>query len=490
MQRHEAGRLHEAEQLYRQILAQQPEHAGAMQFLGVIANQVGRNDIAVGLIRRAIGLNPNVAEAYNNLGNALKDQGQLDEAIAAFRQALALNPNLPEAHNNLGSALKDQGQLDEAIAAYRQAIALRPTYADAHNNLGNALKDQGQLDEAVAAFRQAIALKPDYAEFHFNLSLSLLTSGDFQQGWEEHEWRWKCKEFPTPARNFPQPQWDGCPLEGRTLLLHTEQGHGDAVQFIRYLPLVEQRGGRIIIECQAELQRLIRPIAGRCQIVVSGQPLPIFDLHCPLLSLPRVFGTNLDNIPNNVPYLRADAEDAGRWQRRLADHSPLVKVGLGWAGSPAHRNDCNRSMKLATLAPLGQVPGARFFSLQKGEAAAETKTPPAGMELVDWTQELKDFADTAALIANLDLVIAVDTAVVHLAGAMGKPVWTLLPFVSDWRWLLERQDSPWYPSMRLFRQPRIGDWDGVITRVVEALSDWIETDQSELNTHSPPGRCG
>jgi hypothetical protein len=262
-------------------------------------------------------------------------------------------------------------------------------------------------------------------------------------------------------------------LEDRILLLHTEQGLGDAIQFIRYLPLVAQRGGRIIIECQAELQRLFQTMDERWQIVVRGQPLPAFDLHCPLLSLPRVFGTDLANVPNIVPYLHADAQDVRRWQHRLAGHSPNVKVGLAWAGSPTHKNDRNRSMKLATLAPLGQLSGVCLFSLQKGAAAAEAKTPPDGMKMIDWTDELYDFADTAALIANLDLVIAVDTAVVHLSGAMGKPVWTLLPFVPDWRWLLQREDSPWYPSMRLFRQPRIGDWDSVITRVVDALSRWI-----------------
>jgi tetratricopeptide (TPR) repeat protein len=576
LQHHQAGRLQEAEQLYRQVLAQQPERADAMHNLGLIAHQVGRNDVAVELIRRAIVLNPNNAEAYNNLGNvlknkgefddaidayrraialnpnfpevhsnlgnalkdkgqleeaiaayrqaialnpnlpgvhnnlgnALKDKGQLDEAIAAYRQAIALNPNFPEVHSNLGNALKDKGQLEEAIAAYRRAIALRPNYAEAHSNLGNALKERGQLDEAIAAYRRAIALRPNYAEAHnnlggvlidqgrldeaiaayrraiafrpgypeahSNLSLSLLTSGDFQQGWEEHEWRWKCKDFSSPRRNFAQGQWDGCPLENRTILLHAEQGAGDAIQFIRYLPLVAQRGGRIIIECHTELQRLFRTMAGSHQVMAPTQPMPAFDLHCPLVSLPRVFGTNLGNIPKDVPYLHPDAEDAGRWQHRPGEQAPAVKVGLGWAGNPRHKNDRNRSIKLARLAPLGQLPGVRFFSLQKGAAAAEAKTPPPGMELVDWTEELKDFADTAALIANLDLVIAVDTAVVHLAGAMGKPVWTLLPFNSDWRWLLERQDSPWYPTMRLFRQPSRGDWDGVMTRVVEALSLWIK----------------
>ena len=575
-QHHYAGRLREAEQLYRNVLAQQPDHAAAIHHLGVIAHQLGRNDAAVDLIHRAIALNPNLPEAYsnlgsalrdmgrldeaiaacrhaialrpnyadarNNLGNALKDKGQPDEAIAAYRQAIALNPTSSESHSNLGVVLKNEGQLDKAIAAFRQAIALNPDYADAHNNLGNALREKGQLDEAIAAcrraialrpefadahnnlgnalgqngqlddaiiafrqaialnpnlsevhsnlgtllrdngqieeaiaaYRQAIALNPDFAEAHHNLALALLAQEDFQRGWEEYEWRWKCRDFPSPPRNFPQPQWDGRKLETHTLLLHTEQGLGDAIQFIRFLPLVAERCGRIIIECQADLQRLFRTTAGNCQIVAGGEPLPRFDFHCPLLSLPRILGTNLANIPHSMPYLRADAVDAKRWQQRMADYSKNAKVGLVWAGSPGHKNDRNRSIKLATFAPLGQVLGVHFFSLQKGEAAADCKTPPSGMKIVDWTQELNDFADTAALIVNLDLVIAADTAVAHLAGALGKPVWILLPFVPDWRWPLEREDSPWYPSMRLFRQPRRGDWDSVITRVADALSLWIK----------------
>jgi len=464
------GQLDEAIAAYRRAIALNPNLSEAHNNLGVTLKEKGQLDEAIAALRQAIALNPNLPEANTNLGIALKDKGQLDEAIAVHRRVIARNPNYAEAHYNLGNALRDKGQLDEAIAAYRQAIALRPNYAEAHYNLGNALKDKGQLDEAMTAFRQAISVRPNFAEAHVNLSLSLLTSGYFQQGWEEHEWRWKCREFPSPRRHFAQGQWDGSPLEDRTLLLHAEQGVGDAIQFIRYLPLVAQRGGKIIIECHTALQRLFRTVAANCQVVVPSQSLPAFDLHCPLLSLPRVFGTNLANIPNTVPYLHADPEDARRWQDRLAGHCSIVKVGLGWAGNPAHKNDRNRSMKLARLARLGQAPGVSFFSLQKGAAAAEAKTPPASMELVDWTQELKDFADTAALIANLDLVIAVDTAVAHLAGAMGKPVWTLLPYAADWRWMLERQDSPWYPTMRLFRQPYGGDWDSVITRVVEALS--------------------
>jgi lipoprotein NlpI len=430
----------------------------------------GQIDEAITAYRQAVVLNPNYAEAHNNLGNALNGQGQLDEAIAAWRQAIVLKPSYAEAHNNLGNAMRGKGHLDDAIAAYHQAIALRPGYAEAHYNLGVALNDKGQLDDAIAAYRQAIIIRPKFAEAHHSLSLLLLSRGDFQHGWDEHEWRWKCKDFPSVPRNFAQPQWDGRPLDGRTLLLYAEQGFGDALQFIRYVPMVAQRGGRIIIECKAELQRLFQTMAAGCQIVVRGQPLPAFDLQCPLLSLPLVFGTTLANLPRNVPYLHADAEAAGRWQRRMADHSPLVRVGLVWSGSPGHKNDRNRSTKLARLAPLVQAPGVRFFSLQKGDAGAEAKRPPPGMELIDWTEELTDFADTAALIANLDLVITVDTAVAHLAGAMGKQVWTLLPFVADWRWLLEREDSPWYPSMRLFRQPSWGDWDSVINRVADKLS--------------------
>jgi len=542
LQHHRAGRLQEAEQLYRQILTQHPDHAVAMHHLGLIAHQTARNDVAADLIRRAIVLSPGRPEAHYDLGIVLKDAGQLDEATAAFRQSIALNPNIPEAHFNLGITLQDKGQLDEAIAAFRQAIVLRAHYAEAHGNLGNVLRDKGQLDEAITAYRQAvvinpnlseahsnlgialrdkgqldeaiascrnaITLRPDFAkahgnlanalkekgqfeeaiaayqqaislnpnspETHYNLSFALLTQGDFKQGWEGYEWRWKCKSFPSPRRNFAQPQWDGRPLDGRTILLHTEQGLGDAIQFIRYVPLVAQRGGRIIIQCQRELQRLFQTMSEKVQVVAHGQPLPPFDFHSPLLSLPRIFETTLSNVPKSVPYLKADAEDAKTWQRRIDKDSRIINVGLAWAGSSAHKNDRNRSIKLASLSPLVQTPGVRFFSLQKGEAAAESKSPPPSMELIDWTNELNDFADTAALITNLDLLIAVDTAVAHLAGAMGKPIWTLLPFVPDWRWLLQREDSPWYPSMRLFRQPSLGDWNSVVTRVAETLSHWIK----------------
>ena len=419
---------------------------------------------SIAAYRKAIALKPDYAEAYCDLGAVLGSKGHLEEAIAAYRQATALKPDFPEAYDNLGNALIKIGHLDEAISVFQRAVALKPDYAEAHCNLGVGLREVGLLDQAIVAFRQAIALKSDLAEAHRNLALALLAQGEWLEGWEANEWRWKCKDFTSPNRNFAQPQWSGQPLKGRTLLLHAEQGFGDVIQLVRYLPLVARHGGNIILECHPELKRLLQPNVAGCRVVEKGQLLPDFDLYLPLMSLPRIFRTTLENIPGNVPYLHADAHTAQFWKSRIAGYPPTLNVGLAWAGRPSHLNDRNRSIALASLGPLAQVPGIRVVSLQKGEAAAYARKVPTGMELIDWSEELNDFADTAALIANLDLVIAVDTAVVHLAGAMGKPVWVLLPYVPDWRWLLERKDSPWYPTMRLFRQKSLGDWADVIER--------------------------
>ena len=471
------GQVPEAIASYRRAIALRSDYPEAHNNLGTILGDQGQLEEAGSSFRRAIALRPDCPEAHYNLGNVVRDQGQLDEAIASYRQAIALRFNYPVAHNNLGIALKDQGQLDEAIAAYRRALALRPDYPDAHSNLGTALRHKGQLDEAIAAYRQAVTLKSNYPETHSNLALALLLQGDFLQGWEEYEWRWKLKDAVSLQRDFRQSQWDGGPLAGSTLLLHAEQGFGDAIQFIRYLPLVAKAGGKIILECQPELQRLFQRMAPDLPVLARGQTLPAFEVHCPLLSLPRVFSADLGNIPHTVPYLHADTAEAAIWRERLSGlgssirpSGPDLKVGLVWAGRPTNTNDRNRSLKLASLAPLAEVPGVRFISLQKDAAAVEARTPPAGMELIDVAEDLRDFADTAALIANLDLVIAVDTAVVHLAGAMGTPVWTLLPFAPDWRWLLDRTDSPWYPTMRLFRQPSPGDWGSVIQGVASELA--------------------
>ena len=420
------------------------------------------------MIRRAIAVEPNNAEAHNDLGNALNEKGQLDEAIAAYRQAVALDPNFSEAHNNLG-VVRFQGKLDEAIASYGRAIALSPNFAEAHNNLGTGLQEKGQLDEAIAAYRRAIAYKPNYAESHSNLAKALLLCGDFKEGWQEYEWRWKVQGFPSPKRGFSQALWDGGELRGRAILLHAEQGLGDTIQFVRYLPLVVQRGGKIIVECQSELQRLFRGMAGDYEIVAFGQPLPAFDFHCPLPSLPHALGTTLADIPQNVPYLSAEPTLVEVWRRTLGASNGELKVGLAWAGNPRFESDGTRSLNLRQLTPLAGARGVKFYSLQKGAAGEQAKNPPVGLELVDLGPKLNDFADTAAVMSLLDLIITTDTSVPHLAGALARPVWAMLQFVPDFRWLLEREDSPWYPTMRLFRQRSAGDWDGVIGRVAESL---------------------
>lgn len=466
----ERGELDEAIAALRQTIALNSQLPRVHVNLGIALRNRGQLEEAVTAYRQAITLHPGDAEAHNNLGNVLKDQGQFNQAIAAYEQAISLQPHYAEAHSNLGVVLSEVGRLEEAIVSYGQAIALKPEYPGAHNNLANALNHIGRLDEAIAAYRQAIALQPTFSEAHFNLALLLLLQGDYREGWMEHEWRWQCKEFTSPRRNFSQPQWDGSDLTNRTILLHAEQGFGDALHFIRYIPLVAARGGKVIIECRPELIGLLRRTPGLGECLVVGEVPPAFDVHCPFLSLPLAFGTTLANIPATVPYVHADPASVEHWRKKLAGDLKRLKVGVVWAGNRTHLNDRNRSISLATLAPLAQGQGdISFYSLQKGDGAGEAKDF-RGLKLIDHTDDLHDFADTAALIANLDLVISVDTAVVHLAGAMGKPVWTLLPFAPDWRWLLGRSDSPWYPSMRLFRQSRRGDWDSVVRQVVEALA--------------------
>jgi len=447
-----------------------PDFPEAHNNLGMAYDDRRQFDQAAACYRRALELKPGYAEAHNNLGVALKAQGKVDEAIICFRRAVELNPDYAQAHYNLGNALRAQEKLDDASACYRRALELMPNRAEAHNNLGNALFGLLKLDEAEKHFNEAIRLQPEYDDAHLLRAMLYLLRGDFERGWKEYEWRWQTEKFAAGRRNFTQPRWDGRPLSGRTILLHAEQGLGDTLHFIRYVRLIAaQCGGSVVVECQPLLKRLLQASLGQVPVIGKGEPLPSFDVHCPLLSLPLACGTTMQNIPQHVPYLHADTNSSAHWRNRLGDEAGLLKVGVVWAGNKSNKNDHNRSISLQTLAPLGGVPRVRFYSLQKGEQAQQASEPPAGIPLIDWTNELHDFADTAALVANLDLVISVDTAVAHLAGALGRPVWTLLPFAPDWRWLLDREDSPWYPTMRLFRQPAPGDWPGVITSVADAL---------------------
>jgi tetratricopeptide (TPR) repeat protein len=418
---------------------------------------------------RALSLRPDAAPIHNNRGNALRELGRGAEALEAFGRALALKPGYAEAYNNRGNAQLELNRPSAALADYDRALALKPDYADALVNRGSALRYLNRPDDAIESLDRAIALNPELAEAHWNRALTCLASGDFEQGWQGYEWRWRRNNAEMMPRDFAQPQWRGEDLRGRTILLHAEQGFGDTIQFIRYLPMVLAKGGKVVLEIPDDLKPLVDPGDGVAAMVSRGQALPPFELHCPLLSLPLAFGTTLANVPAPPAYLRAPAGRIEQWRTRLP-HGKAPRVGLAWSGKPTHKNDHNRSIALARLAPLLLKPGFQFVSLQKEVRDADRAALKKFPALVRIDDALADFADTAAVMASLDLVIAVDTAVAHLAGAMGKPVWILLPAIGDWRWLLAREDSPWYPSARLFRQPHIGDWGSVIARLGRELA--------------------
>jgi tetratricopeptide (TPR) repeat protein len=460
----------EAIACHRAALALRPDFPEAQLNLGVALQAQGKLAEAVVCYRAALALRPDFVAAQYNLGNAARDQGKLDEAVACLRAALTLRPDFADAHNNLGKALGEQGRLDEALACYREALALGPDVAETHNNLGSALQQLGRLDEAIACYRSALQLDPELPDGHFNLALALLARGDMAEGWREHEWRWKTPQLRMARRDFAHPQWRGEAAPGRTLLIHAEQGFGDTLQFCRYAPLAAARGPRVILEVPKPLVRLLRCLSGVDQVVAFGETLPPFDLHCPMLSLPLALRTTLETVPGTTPYLQADPARVEAWQARLiAGAGRAPRVGLVWAGNPRNHSpelaatDRRRSLPPERLASLFDVPGVRFFSLQKAGPLA-----PESFSLADFMAEMEDFADTAALVANLDLVISVDTAVVHLAAALGKPVWVLDRFDSCWRWL-GRRDSPWYPTLRLYRQPRPGDWNRVLAEVTRDL---------------------
>jgi tetratricopeptide (TPR) repeat protein len=516
---HKAGRLGEAERLYRQLLAAEPRHADATHLLGVAAYQSERPHLACELIsraitlkpmeatyhcnlglaqnalglaaqaitsfRRAIEMRPNYKEACNSLGNALASMDLLEDAAAAYRRAIDLDPAWPDPQFNLGITLKEQGELEEAADCYRRAIELRPRYQEAYYNLGNAFRDLRRLEEAVEAYRAAIALRPDFPDAHHNAALALLALGDLPAGWAEYEWRWKTPQMSAGVRQFAKPLWRGEALEGRTLLIHAEQGFGDTVQFCRFTRLAEARGARVILEVQPALIRLLVGLKGAAEVVAQGQDLPEFDLHCPMLSVPLALGTTMETIPAEPSYLKPDPALVAAWRVRMEharsaeggaapapDRFDLVpsgsgartRIGLVWAGKPSNLSDARRSIAPERMAPLFRLPGLSFFSLQKDGPRA-----PSEFAMTDLMREAEDFADTAALIANLDLVISVDTAVAHLAAATGKPVWLLDRFDACWRWLTGRRDSPWYPGLKIYRQKRPGDWDTVLTEVADDL---------------------
>jgi tetratricopeptide (TPR) repeat protein len=463
-------RAEEAIGIFDRALAQAPNYAEAHNNLANALMQTRRTMEAVAAFERAIALKPDYFQAHNNLSYALSMLRRYPEAIAACRKSLALEPDNAQGLTNLGVALEGDGQFDEAIAISQKALQIQPDLPEPYLTLSKAFSEKDQIPEAIAAARKAISLRPDFASAHFNLSTLLLSIGEFTEGWREHESRVKAEHLQLVPREFSRPRWDGNDLAGRRILLHCEQGFGDAIQFVRYAPIVAARGGEVILECRPELVRLFHSVASVKVWVILGQNFPEHDVYYPLLSLPMLFDTTPATIPAAVPYIRAETGAAAAWKDRLAKEPGLKigpKVGLVWGGSKVPEPD--RSIPLEQFAALARIPNVRLISLQKGPAAQEARNPPAGLSLIDWTAELNDFADTAALISQLDLVITIDTSVAHLAGALGKPVWVLLRRAADWRWLLDRADSPWYPTMRLFRQTIYRDWKAPIREVIQQL---------------------
>lgn len=493
----------------RRAIEVDPKCVDAHNNLGNVLRELGERDEAIASFLRAIAIRPMFPEAHNNMGIAWASKGDYPRAIACYQEALRIWPEYPAAHNNLGIALGHEKKFEEAIASYRRALALHPDYAEAHNNLGIAFSQEGDYDEAVRHFRRAIELKPNYAEAYSNLGISLtelgrldealasyndairlkknypdaymnralayLVRGDFERGWQEYESRWQCKDF--NARNFGKPRWEGEPLEGRRVLLHAEQGFGDTFQFVRYARMVrEERGGRVILWCPKPMVPLMTQCPYLDQVTIEGDKLPEFDCHLPLLSLPRIFGTTLETVPSQTPYLFAKPELVEAWRNEFS-YIHAFRVGINWQGNPRYRGDRHRSIPLEHFATLAKVPGVRLISLQKGFGTEQIDKVAAKFSVTTLGAQRDEtagaFVDTAAILMNLDLVVSSDTSLVHLAGGLGVPIWIALPWAADWRWLLQRKDCPWYPTMRLFRQCEQGDWTELFGRIADELSQVV-----------------
>jgi tetratricopeptide (TPR) repeat protein len=446
-----------------------PDSASFRTSLGSMLHELGRFHLALECFDAALGLDPELTVLHNGRGLVLQRLGHFKDALACFDQVLALEPGHLDAMLNRGNVLGDLGRTDDALACYDEVLRVKGETAPLWNNRGNVYESLRRYEDALACFDRAIALSPEYAVAHWNRALLNLQHGRLDEGWRGYEWRWKNEALSVyrQKRDFTQPLWLGQDsLEGKTILLFAEQGLGDTLQFCRYVPLVAARGARVILEVQGALAGLLGKLEGVGELVVHGDPLPPFDFQAPLMTLPLAFGTGLRSIPAPPRYLAADAARLGDWLPRLGAHV-RPRVGLVWSGNPHHSNDHNRSVPFAQLARLFEL-DCQFVSLQKEYRAGDLALLDAsGVLRMD--EHLKDFSDTAALCELMDLVISVDTSVAHLAGALGKPLWLLLPQVADWRWLTERTDAPWYPSARLFRQSEAGDWEGVFDAVKQAL---------------------
>jgi tetratricopeptide (TPR) repeat protein len=468
---------------YLTALALQSNSPDVLESLARLQSKQGAYGEAVQSCQRALDQDPIRHEVLTQMGNALIELGNYDAALNALRGALALKPDSASAVIGLGYFFERQGDLGSAMESYGTALKLNPQLGSAHTHLGTVHLLQGDLEKAAESFERLLTLEPDSAEARAFLGLVHLKQGNFRLGLREYESRWNTPYGLRFQRNFSQPLWNGEPLKGSRILLHAEQGMGDTLQFIRYVPLVAARGAEVVLEVQPRLHRLLTPMKGATEVICRGQALPEFDWQCPLLSLPLALGTELASIPAKIPYLFPDPALSDAWKRRLPRNS--VRIGLVWAGNPLHPHEFWRSIPLQKLAPLTKLEGTTIYSLQMGTPADQLKQWGGHAQVVDLQQEQKDFADTAAIVANLDLVISIDTSVAHLAGAMGKPVWVLLCKSADWRWMLEREDSPWYPTARLFRQSTMGNWQDVVDQVEPALRNLV----ANAGSPTPEGTC-
>lgn len=438
---------------------------------GIRLHREGNLREALACYLRARDLSPDDPNILLPMGAALHDLDRYGEALDTYRRIMELAPAWAALYHNLGNTLLALDRFGDAIDSYARALALRPEDAEALVTMGTAFEQLGQYDSAMKCYEEALRRSPDCAEAHWNLALALLRKGEYLRGWEEFGWRWQKKGYTSRWREFPAQLWDGRPLNGCTILIHAEQAFGDTIQFARYLPLVALRGGKVVVECPAPLERLLKTIEGVNQVVPAGTTLPPTDFHLPLMSLPQLFSTTLETIPDQVPYLLPPREQLGRWQA-LTGSDQRLRIGLAWAGRK--RPDPHRTCRLSDLAPLADIGEAVFYSLQVGEGTEQTANPPAGLNLVDLTGSIVDFSDSAALISHLHVIVTIDSAVAHLAGALGKPTFLLLPFASDWRWMLERNDSPWYPTMCIFRQHSSGCWSEPIKQLAATLSTLVQ----------------
>lgn len=485
---HRSEKFSDAINIYKTLLNKNQKDAPVLFLYGTAEYQLGNRLEGIALIYQSLQIEPNNPDGYNNIGNALKDMNQFEEAINCYDLAIGLRPNYAHALNNKGVALKELSRFEEAISCYKDAIKYKSDYAEPHNNIANIYTAQGKTEDALKLYNKAISIDPHYAPSYWNKALLKLLVGDYKEGWELYEWRWKygAKNL---ARNFKEPLWLGdTPLKNKTIFIYSEQGLGDTIQFCRYIKNLSDLGAKVIFEVQKPLVKVLQNLEGVYLITTQDAPIPKFDFHCPLLSLPLAFKTSVDTIPNKISYIEPDPAIVAYWANRLGEKNNL-RVGLVWSGGfrpdqpELWEVNKRRNLPLEFLKQL-DVTNVDFFSLQKGEPAESEfnnidMNTWGGPHIQNHVSELHDFSDTAALIENLDLVISVDTSTAHMAAAMGKEVWLLNRFDTCWRWFIDRNDSPWYPTIRIFRQPTPGDWLSVINEVRDALQEKTSTNQTK-----------